>query len=267
MPFLTFTLPDGSEQRRELKGDLLVGRDSANDVVVDDKDVSRQQCRFFLGEDKQVWVEDMKSFNGTFIDGERIGKPSPVTAEAKVVIGRTAIRVQAGKRATSKVKAPERHGTREVAASERPKSPLTKSTARPNSALFATLRGMAKPFAHIVVELDRPKFGVGRAPPADVAVDDDSISRKHAELVKVGTAFTVKDLSSANGTFVNDRKVTEERLTSGDVVRFGLVELAFHDPVEEASRVVQQRKLKLFVAITVGLVVVLFGLLLALGSC
>jgi two-component system NtrC family sensor kinase len=50
---------------------------------------------------------------------------------------------------------------------------------------------------------------------------DTEVSRNHAELVRRGDAYQVRDLGSSNGTFVNGRQVTERDLISGDQVQVG----------------------------------------------
>ncbi len=65
---------------------------------------------------------------------------------------------------------------------------------------------------------------VGRDPAADISVNDQSISRKHARVSKSGEKIILTDLGSANGTFVNDKKVgTNESVTLAkeDMVKLG----------------------------------------------
>ena len=65
---------------------------------------------------------------------------------------------------------------------------------------------------------------VGRGGGVDIALDDPSVSRLHAELVRRGTHVYVTDLGlSANGTRVNGRPVGRRVLAQGDVVSFGSV--------------------------------------------
>lgn len=63
---------------------------------------------------------------------------------------------------------------------------------------------------------------IGRSPDAHVVVDSDTVSRHHARIERgEGNRFTVVDLQSTNGTFINDRAVTSEPLTNGDLLRIG----------------------------------------------
>jgi pSer/pThr/pTyr-binding forkhead associated (FHA) protein len=66
---------------------------------------------------------------------------------------------------------------------------------------------------------------VGRAPRADFILDVALVSRLHCRLTATDGHVEVEDLSSTNGTFVNDRKVDRANLASGDRLRVGRVEL------------------------------------------
>ena len=66
---------------------------------------------------------------------------------------------------------------------------------------------------------------IGRATGADFIVEAALVSRLHCQLTAGNDAIDVEDLSSTNGTFVNDTRVTRGRLTSGDRLRVGRVEL------------------------------------------
>jgi pSer/pThr/pTyr-binding forkhead associated (FHA) protein len=68
---------------------------------------------------------------------------------------------------------------------------------------------------------------VGRGITADVRLDDSSVSRRHAILVPRPTGARILDDRSANGTFVNGRRVQQEDLHSGDVIVLGRVVLRF----------------------------------------
>lgn len=79
-----------------------------------------------------------------------------------------------------------------------------------------------------LVVLDAPRVTVGRASTNDVVVEDSSTSRLHAVLENYAGAWSVRDLGSSNGTFVNgERIVGESSLQPGDEVRLGNSRLVF----------------------------------------
>ena len=66
---------------------------------------------------------------------------------------------------------------------------------------------------------------VGRAPRADFIVDAALVSRLHCRVTATDTDLEVVDLSSTNGTYVNDKRVHKARIGTGDRLRVGSVEL------------------------------------------
>jgi hypothetical protein len=73
---------------------------------------------------------------------------------------------------------------------------------------------------------ERGRWIVGRDSSCDFRVDDDdTVSRRHAEIAVRGGQCLVRDLGSCNGTLVNGRPVRRARLRRGDVLRLGETEL------------------------------------------
>lgn len=75
--------------------------------------------------------------------------------------------------------------------------------------------------------LDHDVTRAGRHPDGDIFLDDVTVSRRHAEFHRDGGTFTVRDLGSLNGTFLNRDRVQEAELTSGDEVQIGKYRLVF----------------------------------------
>lgn len=67
------------------------------------------------------------------------------------------------------------------------------------------------------------KTSVGRDGNADVSIRDKSVSRMHAEIRYNESQLDVSDLTSTNGTFINDDRVESATLQSGDIIRFGRI--------------------------------------------
>jgi pSer/pThr/pTyr-binding forkhead associated (FHA) protein len=68
---------------------------------------------------------------------------------------------------------------------------------------------------------------IGRSPECDVFLDDVTVSRRHAELVRDGETFTITDLGSLNGTFVNRKRIESAELDDDDEVQIGKYRLTF----------------------------------------
>ena len=77
---------------------------------------------------------------------------------------------------------------------------------------------------------------VGRTPRADFILDAPLVSRLHCRLEAGDNSLEVIDLSSTNGTYVNGKRVKRARLTSGDRLRVGRVELTVEKAKRGASR-------------------------------
>jgi len=72
-----------------------------------------------------------------------------------------------------------------------------------------------------------PRTLIGRAPECDVFLDDVTVSRRHAELLQDGDRFTIRDLGSLNGTFVNRKRVESAELHDDDEVQIGKYRMTF----------------------------------------
>ena len=68
---------------------------------------------------------------------------------------------------------------------------------------------------------------IGRSPECDVFLDDVTVSRRHAELTRDGKIFTIRDLGSLNGTFVNRRRIESSVLEDDDEVQVGKYRMTF----------------------------------------
>lgn len=77
--------------------------------------------------------------------------------------------------------------------------------------------------------LDGGDVAIGRAPSCDVVLEGDQLaSRRHALLRSKGAVYTVVDLGSSNGTYVNDLEIREATaLKDGDVITIGAHEIVF----------------------------------------
>ena len=68
--------------------------------------------------------------------------------------------------------------------------------------------------------LDKSEIVLGRSR-TDIQIDLDSVSRRHARVFTVERQWSVEDLGSTNGTYINDLPVKRSRLTNGDILRVG----------------------------------------------
>ncbi|MEX0820292.1 MAG: SpoIIE family protein phosphatase, partial [Pirellulaceae bacterium] len=85
-------------------------------------------------------------------------------------------------------------------------------------------------------DLDRPESVLGRHPECDVVIDVGAVSRYHCKVLSDGTTFSLEDLNSRNGTFLNEQ-VIEGRtpLEHGNLVRVCDVVFTFHERDQPSS--------------------------------
>lgn len=75
--------------------------------------------------------------------------------------------------------------------------------------------------------LDSDVVTVGRDPSSDIFLDDITVSRRHAEVARDGARYSIRDVGSLNGTYVNRRLVDQGELNEGDEVQVGKFKLVF----------------------------------------
>ncbi|MEN9740540.1 MAG: hypothetical protein RLZ72_806 [Actinomycetota bacterium] len=86
--------------------------------------------------------------------------------------------------------------------------------------------------------LDSDITVAGRHPDADIFLDDVTVSRRHAEILRDGTSFSIRDLDSLNGTYLDGERVSGGTLVDGAEVQIGKYRMTFfpsrHDIVDGA---------------------------------
>ncbi len=75
--------------------------------------------------------------------------------------------------------------------------------------------------------LEGDRLTVGRRPDSDIFLDDVTVSRDHAVLVRRGGDYFLDDCGSLNGTYVNRRRIESHRLVDGDELQVGKYKLAY----------------------------------------
>jgi len=104
-----------------------------------------------------------------------------------------------------------------------------------DTALLVVKRG---PNAGSRFLLDQAVTTAGRHPHSDIFLDDVTVSRRHVEFRRDGADFTVNDVGSLNGTYLNRELVDSATLASGDEVQIGKFRLVFllgHRPTADVA--------------------------------
>ena len=75
--------------------------------------------------------------------------------------------------------------------------------------------------------IDQDRMSIGRTPDAPVFLDDVTVSRNHALLVRRKDGLYIDDLGSLNGTYVNRRRIESHKLADGDELQVGKYKLTY----------------------------------------
>jgi pSer/pThr/pTyr-binding forkhead associated (FHA) protein/tetratricopeptide (TPR) repeat protein len=203
-PDMTVPLPAGS---------IHIGRAEDNGLVLPDIAVSRRHARLTVS-GGGVTIEDVGSGNGTYFEGKPIRKRELQDGDEILIDPFTL--------SFSIPDSVEREATDTATSESEAGPPRVAGVAR-----LVLVHGTGL----------RPEYPIrdgclsmGRAEQRDVVLPDPAASRSHAEIVKQGETWLLKDFGSVNGTFVNSKRVREQVLADGDKIRIGATEFRFESP-------------------------------------
>ena len=74
-------------------------------------------------------------------------------------------------------------------------------------------------------EIRMPRISIGRSPDSSLVINDEEVSSRHAEISISREGFLLKDLKSANGTYLNGQRISEGHLYRDDVITVGTTKL------------------------------------------
>lgn len=207
----------------ELDDDTIsIGRGSKNDIVIRDNEVSREHCTLRRVVDDYE-VEDLTSSNGTFINGQRVNTPWLLQNGAIVELG-DSITMEYDRGVLAKS---DNMGMNAESV------PFTSGEPVFRYSLMITMG----PDTGNIYPLNGLIITVGRDLSNDIVIQDPEISRFHMRLRRDADGYTVEDMGSTNGTYVNNVEVTQPYpLTANDVLRLARqVRLQFITHLEDVS--------------------------------
>lgn len=202
-----------TNERLIYDGDKLsIGRDAQNEIQLTESHISRQHAT--LGCDQREFtIDDLGSANGTFINGVQVYGKNALAIGDEVHLFVSVLKL--------------------VAADE---SPPADPADRVNVVAGdrASLRITKGPQQGQVFALLKEEMYIGRSTPSanwEIALQDPTVSRPHAFVVREKQQWKLFDLGSINGTAVNNRPVTggkAQLLRDGDRISFGGTMTVFH---------------------------------------
>jgi len=94
----------------------------------------------------------------------------------------------------------------------------------PDKTMVVVHRGANKGSRYLISE---ERTSIGRSPESEIFLDDVTVSRSHAVIERNGSVFSLNDLGSLNGTYINNQSLKTAPLTCGDEIQIGKFHLIF----------------------------------------
>jgi len=254
---------------------LMVGRATDCDLQLVEGHVSRHHAEFKV-ERGTIWLEDLGSANGTFVNGDRVAGAWRMFHGDEVAFDTLRYQLIGDAPDLTPIRPPGQPPDQlAVAEPDAPASPsgaplltgevgnVTVEAAAappiaPSAAPLMTgpvLIGRSEPVSGRVFPLAFGRHLIGRGPDADIHLPEASVSLRHAELDLRPDGAQLVNLISTNGTWVNGAEIHATNLTSGDTIRVGRIILEYRTP-QAQSRVHERLRIWLIIGGVVLTVVV-----------
>ncbi len=253
-----------------VREEITIGRQEGNTIRLTERNVSRKHARL-LRQNGAVVVEDLGSYTGIRVNGERVTGQSTVKDGDLIQIGDYDLTIQQDGAVQAAPPAPPRPPSsaagRNGAKAEEPETeadtpiykPLETEEQRKQATSIIRIDGSdGGKAAGEIEEVDvsdaprlvlvnteaagqefaciRTELKIGRVSDNDIAIDHRSLSRTHAKLVRKGNGeWQLQDLQSANGLTVNGEPYAQATLKNRDILELGHVQLQFLEPGEKYS--------------------------------
>ena len=188
-----------------------IGSGAINDIVIDEKGVSGFHADLKV-EGEQVTISDVNTKTGTQLNGDLLSGPTALRAGDIIKIQGVELEV-IGEDSGQSAKTLVLSGT--VLLGMVPEGWSLIANSGPE-------KGQQIPI--------RERTEIGRALECDISILEPALSRKHAEIEPVDGKLIIRDLGSANGTYVNGEKVDELSLKDRDLLQFNKISFIVKAP-------------------------------------
>lgn len=221
--------PDGPEQEYELaKSSISIGRATTNDIIIDDEKISRSHAQLLFGE-QGVDLVDLKSTNGTWVNGKRIER-AELTPKDTISLGSQKLRYLLDEPSEELgITVIDTQMQLDQTINEEFLPVVVNETNKPSLLVF----GGERTWNIDLHNIDR--VTIGRDENCEVFIESSNVSRRHAEVQQRGAAYLLKDLGSTNGTWIGGQQVDQQPLNDGDVIRVGPAHILFKCGFEEQA--------------------------------
>lgn len=197
---------------------ISVGRSATNDLVVDDPYVADKHFEVHVSHET-LTLKNLQSLKPIRVNTVDVIGACTLKVDDEITLGAVELVVIDPKRESKTVAAENSNATQ----------------MRPNASSGWALKANHTALANRVFPLKEVTV-IGRSADCDISLAAAHLSRRHAQLTIVDGALYVKDLGSANGTFLNGKQVMEARVKRGDELRFDALSFGVMGPADEMAK-------------------------------
>jgi pSer/pThr/pTyr-binding forkhead associated (FHA) protein len=217
---LVLSLPGGGKQEFTLaKASTTIGRAPTSDILLPDSKVSRIHARVHSTV-KGFEVEDLDSANGIRVNGAVVARASLAPGDV-LAIGDCVLRLEiSGPEPDPEMTQIESEQDLDETLVQTPLTVCLEETTLPRVAVHTDEKTWE-------VQLAGDSLTIGRGPENDIALDFLKVSRHHAVLERKRDLFVLRDLQSANGTWVGNQRVSTAVVNDGAAIEIGPAKLVF----------------------------------------
>ena len=225
-----------------IRDEITIGRKEGNTIRLTERNVSRRHARLVRtgeGVDHTVIVEDLDSYNGIRLNGDKVAGKCTMRPGDLVQIGDYSLALQVdpptgatGDQPAIKGDPPTLVAATRVGDEARTALHRVDDTDLLPADQQGKLVVVSSNLGGETYALGRREIILGRTDENDVVVNHRSISRNHAKVVVRDGQFTIIDLASSNGVRVNGEPFGTVTLVNGDIIELGHVKLRFVSPGE-----------------------------------
>src|SRR5919201_3295843 len=218
-----------------VRDEITIGRNDRNLVRLPEKDVSRQHGRLLRDESGHYYIEDLNSFTGIRVNGEKIAGRHVVHDGDLIQISEYDLILEEGPEekvplVNTEAEAPRMAETATIRLADLRPSEVQIAPREVPPEQRARLVGISGKHRGEELVLDRSPIRLGRSEENDLRIEHPSISRRHLRLHLDKGTWKVMDAESRNGVRVNGEPYAQIGLRHGDVLEIGHLRYAFVEP-------------------------------------
>lgn len=281
---------------------ILIGRDSKGKIVIDHPSVSKHHA-MIERDDKNIFITDLESNNGTFINGEKLDPnvKTELNPGDRIRVGDRRFTLYSEAEPSTENTVAMQIGAKHPIGPVKAFPPDLAETAQMNETAYIDAQVLLAeadnneqgdpdgPWLQVKegkkytlpISLSLPEFLIGRGKKSHMRLDDKAASKVHLRIVRRKGRFYCYDDNSLNGTYVNGEKIRGTALRDGDLILIGQTVILFNDPdspkslanTEQTARKIASiafpTKLKNAAGINKNLLIIglgILGLAIAIGT-